>query len=209
MARGRKSRAEQGDSGPSPNADNWNSSLHKFLLFRTTKKRGYIPSLDSQDANERSVVEWIKEQHDAIEKIHVKDSNSARQLRSRRQQTITEDQIAVLKSVNFPFEYNFWEEKFTALQAYKEKNGDCLVPQSHKELGHFVNNQRRLKKQIVNGKSLGTLTAERIERLEKIGFVWEVRANADEAFNNNLQEVIEFQATNEGFVNGFQSSELQ
>eukprot|EP00804_Cyclotella_cryptica_P027833 CCRYP_009239-RA/>CCRYP_009239-RA protein AED:0.06 eAED:0.16 QI:0/-1/0/1/-1/1/1/0/205 len=191
MAQGRKSRAEQGDSGPSPNADNWNSSLHKFLLFRTTKKRGYIPSLDSQDANERSVVEWIKEQHDAIEQIHVKDSNSARQLRSRRQQTITEDQIAALKSVNFPFEYNFWEEKFTALQAYKEKNGDCLVPQSHKELGHFVNNQRRLKKQIVNGKSLGTLTAERIERLEKIGFVWEVRANADEAFNNNLQEVIE------------------
>eukprot|EP00804_Cyclotella_cryptica_P002316 CCRYP_004046-RA/>CCRYP_004046-RA protein AED:0.29 eAED:-0.13 QI:0/-1/0/1/-1/1/1/0/205 len=196
MARGRKSRAKQGDPGPSPNADNWNSSLYKFLLFRTTKKRGYIPSLDSQDANERSVAEWIKEQHDAIEKIHVKDSNSARHLRSRRQQTITEDHIAVLKSVNFPFKNNFWEEKFTALQAYKEKNGDCLVPQFHKELGHFVNDQRRLKKQIVNGKSVGTLTAERMQRLEKIGFVREVRANTDDAFDNNLQEVIEFQATN-------------
>jgi len=72
MARARKSKAKQGDSGPSPNADNWNSCLYKFLLFRTTKKKGYIPSLDSQDANERSVAEWIRELHDAIEKIQVK-----------------------------------------------------------------------------------------------------------------------------------------
>ena len=196
MARARKSKAEQGDFGPSPNADNWNSCLYKFLLFRTTKKKNYIPSLDSQDANERSVVEWIKEQHDAIKKIQVKNPDSARQLRSRKQQPITEDQIAVLKSVNFPFECNFWEEKFNALRAYKEKNGVCLVSQSHKELGHFVNNQRRLKKQIINGKSVGTLTAERIERLEKLGFVWEVRANPDDAFDNHLQELIDFQATN-------------
>jgi hypothetical protein len=127
---------------------------------------------------------------------------------------MAEDQIAVLKSVNFPFEYNFWSKKIMALRAYKEKNGDCLVPQSHKVLGHFVNNQRRLKKQIINGKSVGTLTAERIERHEKLGFVWEVRANPDDAFDNHLQESIDFQATNghlktKGFVNGFQSSELQ
>ena len=61
MAQARKSKAEQGDSGPRPNADNWNSCLYKFLLFRTTKKKGYIPSLDSQDANEQSVAKWIKE----------------------------------------------------------------------------------------------------------------------------------------------------
>ena len=196
MARARKSKAEQGDWGPSPNADNWNSCLYKFLLFRTTKKKGYIPSLDSQDANERSIAEWTKEQHGAIKKIQVKNPNSAMQLCSRKQQPITEDKIAVLKSVNFPFEYNFWEEKFMALWAYKDKNGDCLVHQSYKELGHFVNNQCRVKKQIINGKSVGTLTAERIERLKKLGFVWEVRANPDDAFDNHLQELIDFQATN-------------
>ena len=38
--------------------------------------------------------------------------------------------------------------------------------------------------------------AERIERLEKIGFVWEVRSNPDDAFDNHLQELIDFQATN-------------
>ena len=53
-----------------------------------------------------------------------------------------------------------------------------------------------MKKQIINGKSVGTLTAERIERLEKLGFVWEVRANPDDAFDNHLQELIDFQATN-------------
>ncbi len=118
MAWARKSKAKQGDSGPSPKADNWNSCLYKFLLFRTTKKKGYIPSLDSQDAYEQFIAEWIQEQHAAIEKIQVKNPNSARQLHSRKQQPITEDQIAVLKRVNFPFEYNFWDEKFMALWAY-------------------------------------------------------------------------------------------
>ena len=100
-----------------------------------------------------------------------------------------------MKRVNFPFKYNFWEEKCTALGAYKEKNRDCIVPQSHKELGHFVNNQCRLRKQIINGKSVGTLMAKRIERLVKLQFVWEVRANPDNPFDNHLQELIDFQAT--------------
>ena len=38
--------------------------------------------------------------------------------------------------------------------------------------------------------------AKRIEKLEKLGFVWEVRANPDDAFDNHLQELIDFQATN-------------
>ena len=38
--------------------------------------------------------------------------------------------------------------------------------------------------------------AERIERLEKLGFVWEVRANPDDALDNHLQELIDLQATN-------------
>jgi hypothetical protein len=76
-----------------------------------------------------------------------------------------------LKSINFLFESSFWEGKFKALRAYKEKNRDCGVVQSHKELGHFVNKQCRLKKQIINGKPAGNLTAERIERVQKLGFV--------------------------------------
>jgi len=40
--------------------------------------------------------------------------------------------------------------------------------QANKELGHFLNNHCRLKKQIINEKSAGNLAAERIERLKKL-----------------------------------------
>jgi len=52
MAPTRKSEANIGDPSLNTNADNRNNCLYKFLLFQTTKKNGYIPSLDSQDENE-------------------------------------------------------------------------------------------------------------------------------------------------------------
>ena len=101
-----------------------------------------------------------------------------------------------MKSVNFPFNNDFWEGKFKTLQPHKEKNGECPIPQSHKELGHFVNHQHKLKKQIIYGKLVGTLTAGRIEKLEKLGFAWEVGADPEDIFDKLLQEFIHFQATN-------------
>ena len=61
-----------------------------------------------------------------------------------------------------------WEERFRELELYKAKHRDCNVPQVWKdapELGVWVSRQRRLKNK-------GKLTAEREERLTKLGFEW-------------------------------------
>jgi hypothetical protein len=62
-----------------------------------------------------------------------------------------------------------WEMGFNCLKAYKERNGHCRVPVSHKEkgfnLGLWVSNQRRLKSQIA---------VERRQRLDALGFIWDV-----------------------------------
>ncbi|CAB9505289.1 helicase [Seminavis robusta] len=63
-------------------------------------------------------------------------------------------------------EKNFWEGRYEQLQVYKDLNGDCLVPTGHSKLGAWVGTQRELYRK-------GELSQERIELLEKLGFVWE------------------------------------
>jgi hypothetical protein len=73
-----------------------------------------------------------------------------------------------------------WEEGFRHLTHYRERAGHCRVPQRHEErdfrLGQWVGNQR-------TGKD--TLSEERRQRLDKLGFVWDVlETNWDEGFRH-------------------------
>jgi hypothetical protein len=60
-----------------------------------------------------------------------------------------------------------WEQGFIALSKFKRREGHCRVPQSHVEgeyrLGRWVSTQRDNRM---------VMSAERMARLNKIGFVW-------------------------------------
>jgi hypothetical protein len=75
-----------------------------------------------------------------------------------------------------------WEAGISYLKVYKERMGHCRVPIDHKEngfnLGQWVNNQRRLKAQI---------TVERRERLDALGFDWNVHETYWEEGYNYLK----------------------
>ena len=76
-----------------------------------------------------------------------------------------------------PFEAD-WEGFFSALKKYKTKHGNCLVSDAFKEnepLGKWVSRQRVARKR-------GELTQARIERLNEIGFIWDI-------FQSNLEEM--------------------
>ena len=61
-----------------------------------------------------------------------------------------------------------WEEKFGELLAYKEKHGDVNIPIDRKsELWRWISTQRIFKKR-------GKLLADRIRRLDEIGFIWDL-----------------------------------
>jgi hypothetical protein len=69
-----------------------------------------------------------------------------------------------------------WEDMFQRLLAYREKHGDCLVPNRYPEdpqLGNWVSSQRRHYKILTskNGQS-SPMTPERARRLMKVGFRW-------------------------------------
>jgi superfamily II DNA or RNA helicase len=94
--------------------------------------------------------------------------------RERRQrQALSLERIQRLDELGFIWDWRAhkWEEGFSALCAYKQKEGDCLVPYGHKTedkyaLGSWVGSQRNLKQKQ-------GLSPEKIERLEELGFVWD------------------------------------
>jgi hypothetical protein len=61
-----------------------------------------------------------------------------------------------------------WEERYEGLKHYKRKHKDCNVPQGYTEtrgLGPWVNRQRREHRS-------GKMNLERKEKLDQLGFVW-------------------------------------
>ena len=91
--------------------------------------------------------------------------------RTRKQQ-LHQDKIERLDAIGFVWntlDYA-WDQNFKALQKYKSEHGHCLVPQKYMvgeiRLGQWLNSQRNRK---------GSLTQDRIERLNSIGFVWSVK----------------------------------
>ena len=68
-----------------------------------------------------------------------------------------------------------WNEKFNELVQYKARNGNCHVPTKYKAntaLGRWVSTQRAEYKKYSEGNTKTTMTAEKIRRLEGIGFAW-------------------------------------
>jgi Helicase associated domain len=63
----------------------------------------------------------------------------------------------------------WWEEGFAALKAFKEREGHCRLPHDHIEgifkLGRWVGYQRKRK---------DIMSAERKQRLDEIGFIWDI-----------------------------------
>ena len=64
-----------------------------------------------------------------------------------------------------------WQKKYALLKKYREREGDCLVPDRHveagKRLGKWVFNQRQ---SLRNGR----MTSGHKEMLDEIGFCWDV-----------------------------------
>mmetsp|Transcript_37727 Transcript_37727/g.43089 ORF Transcript_37727/g.43089 Transcript_37727/m.43089 type:complete len:285 (+) Transcript_37727:55-909(+) len=80
-----------------------------------------------------------------------------------------------------------WDKKFDLLIAFKEREGHCNVPQSHKEagtnLGVWLTRQRKLKRD-------GRLDFDLKELLEDIGVTWEILPDNEK---NMYQLLVQFQ----------------
>ena len=79
-----------------------------------------------------------------------------------------------------------WEKKFNELVLYKEKNGNCNVPQSQGRLGRWVHDQR-------TNYTKGKLSRERTTQLEGVGFNWGIK---DKPWEESFDELVVYKEKN-------------
>ena len=74
-----------------------------------------------------------------------------------------------------------WEVRFEELLLYKQVHGHCRVPKrytSNKPLANWVSKQRQAYRKFQQGEK-ASITPERIDALEKIGFCWNTLTEID------------------------------
>ena len=87
-----------------------------------------------------------------------------------------------------------WEEKFCELLSYKKEHGDVNVPRFHPSgLGAWVHNQRHIGKN-------GSVSKDRIRRLDEIGFAWNPQ---DEQWEAAFDKLLEYKKKH-GHINASQ-----
>lgn len=102
-----------------------------------------------------------------------------------------------MNTLQAPQEDPGWEEQFFALKAYQRETGHCKVPARFKanpKLGRWVMTQRRQFTLLMKGYP-SALTAERIQRLEGIGFTWSIRPEPVKTWNRKFQELKTYKST--------------
>ena len=95
---------------------------------------------------------------------------------SKDPKAISPERIRILDDIGFEWDPHeaIWQQKYAALLAYKEENGDCNVPyvfvtDNGLNLGTWANTQRK-----AYNKDPKEISDERIRKLEEIGFVWKL-----------------------------------
>jgi hypothetical protein len=154
----------------------WDSDEHRWELMYSLL-RAYV------DENGDALVPWG---HTTPEGHNLGSWVSAQ--RTNKEQ-LTPEQIKRLDDLDFiwePYEHE-WESMYSLLQAYVDENGDALVPTKHTtpeghNLGMWVNTQRTQKKRF---------TLERIERLDDLGFIWDVLEHQWELMYRLLQAYVD------------------
>lgn len=80
-----------------------------------------------------------------------------------------------------------WDERLAMLKNYKAEHGDCNVPQKHRTLGSWVDNQRTARQG-------GKLSAERVQNLDDLGFRWRSTQNLALTWDERLEKLKEYKA---------------
>ena len=154
-----------------PREDDWEEAFN--LLRKIRDEQGHCRIAQKLNIDGVRLGSWVNRQRNLYAKNQVEAE------RFRR-----------LSSLGFSWDPRTeqWDEAFEALQKFRNREGHCRVPHGFKEngvsLGRWVNKQRSRK---------DLLTLMRIERLNSIGFTWDL---FEDQWENSFNELKEFQRRN-------------
>ena len=101
---------------------------------------------------------------------------------------ISAERVEALNNIGFEWKLRDrleWDERYDELLAYKQTHGDTLVPYKPEGLALWVMVQRKQYRLRQEGEH-SSLTEDRVEKLNSIGFVWNPHEAAWETHFNDL-----------------------
>ena len=147
-------------SNPSARRE-WTSSYHDLIEYKSIF--GHCEVSSQSKGKHHGLGQWVKRQ-----RYHFKLYQQG------KPSSMNEDRVRLLESIGFVWDSHAsqWEERFGELTMYWKKHGNCNVPRNctqHPKLATWVKRQRRMY-------ASNHMLASRIERLERLGFIWKARA---------------------------------
>ena len=144
--------------------DNWYRSYNELRAYY--KKNGHC-SVPRRMLN-KSMFQFIRRQRYEY-KLILKGKPSS----------LTKDRLDALNAIGFVWDaYSCqWEERYEELKEFRRCNGHCKVPYRYplnQKLATWVKIQRRQRALQLVGKE-SSMTTERFDRLEELGFSWRCR----------------------------------
>eukprot|EP00592_Proboscia_alata_P015013 CAMPEP_0194397160 /NCGR_PEP_ID=MMETSP0174-20130528/125392_1 /TAXON_ID=216777 /ORGANISM="Proboscia alata, Strain PI-D3" /LENGTH=1054 /DNA_ID=CAMNT_0039193311 /DNA_START=335 /DNA_END=3496 /DNA_ORIENTATION=- len=141
----------------------WKERYEQLLSFIKENGHAQVPHTFPQNI---SLGHWVANQRINFKKFQKNMPSS-----------ITQDQIDLLNTVGFEWvvrKENYWEKSYDELVEFVREKGHARVPRNFPQnirLGNWVQKQRLNYKKLQKGESF-SLTKNRVELLEKVGFEW-------------------------------------
>lgn len=150
---------------PSRKQESWNAHYRNLKQYQDVMGNCNVP------VSYPSLGKWVNFQRTGYKRMQEGSKNTL---------GMTQERVELLNEIGFTWKVAPspvpWEMRFLQLKEFKQKEKHCNVPQFYSEdpkLGIFVKDQRQQYKFFMEGKK-SAMTQERINRLEAIGFRWNV-----------------------------------
>lgn len=143
-------------------AYHWATQYEAMIRFRNENNHCFVPHNFPENPNLSS---WVKRQR-----------NQYKLMIAGRHHTLTPERLSKLEEHGFVWDSHkaIWQERYSDLCRYKERHGHVNVPNKYpadSQLGIWVKCQRRQYRLFRQGKP-SSITMERIDQLDRIGFAW-------------------------------------
>jgi hypothetical protein len=146
--------------------EKWNVHLEQLRDFKKTHGHCLVPHTFPENQH---LARWVKRQRRQYKLM----------LAGQISSTMTQERVNILNTEGFIWDSHdiIWRERFNQLLEYKNLHGHTRVPSYCKEnprLASWVKCQRRQHKLFWEGKR-SSMSAERTQLLNDVGFTWEVK----------------------------------
>jgi hypothetical protein len=148
-------------SYPAFQNERWMDRFHELVNFY--KKEGHYSVPYKRNT---TLFQWVKRQRHQYKLRNMGEHSN-----------LTQERIDVLTKIGFVWNSHMaaWNDKFKELEEFKVLHGHCFVPCNYKgsaQLSTWIKRQRRQYRKFMASQP-STLDAERIDKLDMLGLVWD------------------------------------